>query len=42
MKIDLTEVHKSLETIRAERGLTANSQKKDYIVNVMEKFGELA
>ena len=42
MKIDLTEVHKSLEVLRAERGLTVDSQKKDYIVNVMEKFGELA
>lgn len=42
MKIDLTEVHKKLEDLRAERNLTADSQKKDYIVNVMEKFGELA
>ncbi len=42
MKIDLTEVHKKLEAIRVERGLTVESQKKDYIVCVMEKFGELA
>ena len=42
MKIDLTEVHKRLETIRAERKITVKNQKKDYIVNVMEKFGELA
>ena len=42
MKIDLTEVHKSLEAIRAERKITAESQKKDYIVNVMMKLGELA
>ena len=42
MKIDLTEVHKRLETIRTERRMTTESQKKDYIVNVMEKFGELA
>lgn len=42
MKIDLTEVHKRLEAIRAERKITVESQKKDYIVNVMEKFGELA
>ena len=42
MKIDLTEVHKRLEAIRAERRITTESQKKDYIVNVMEKFGELA
>ena len=42
MKIDLTEVHKSLEAIRAERKITAESQKVSYIVDVMEKFGELA
>ena len=42
MKIDLTETHKRLEAIRTERKITADSQKKDYIVNVMEKFGELA
>ena len=42
MKIDLTEVHKRLEAIRAERRITIEDQKKDYIVNVMEKFGELA
>ena len=42
MKIDLTEVHKRLEAIRAERKITVEDQEKDYIVNVMEKFGELA
>lgn len=42
MTIDLTEVHKKLEDLRAERRLLVDSQKKDYIVNVMEKFGELA
>ena len=42
MKIDLTEVHKRLEAIRAERKITVDSQKKDYIVNVMKKLGELA
>ena len=42
MKIDLAEVHKKLEVLRAERKITVESQKKDYIVNVMEKFGELA
>ena len=42
MKIDLTEVHKRLEAIRAERKITTDSQKKDYIVSIMEKFGELA
>ena len=42
MKINLTEVHKRLETIRAERKITIEDQNKDYIVNVMEKLGELA
>ena len=42
MKIDLTEVHKSLEAIRAERKITAENQKVSYIVDVMERFGELA
>ena len=42
MKIDLTEVHKKLEALRVERRLTIESQKKDYIVNVMMKLGELA
>ena len=42
MKIDLTEVHKKLEAIRTERKITADSQKKTFIVDVMERFGELA
>ena len=42
MKIDLTEVHKKLEAIRAERRITTEDQKVSYIVDVMEKFGELA
>ena len=42
MKIDLTEVHKKLEELRAERKIKVENQKKDYIINVMEKFGELA
>ena len=42
MKIDLTEAHKRLEAIRTERKIKTENQKKDYIVNVMEKFGELA
>ena len=42
MKIDLTEVHKRLEAIRAERRITTDNQKVSYIVDVMEKFGELA
>ena len=42
MKIDLTEIYKGLAEWRAERGITAESQKAGYIVNVMEEFGELA
>ena len=42
MKIDLTEIYKGLTEWRAERKITAESQKKDYLVNVMREFGELA
>lgn len=42
MKIDLTEIYKGLAEWRAERGITAESQKEGYIVNVMEEFGELS
>ena len=42
MKIDLTEIYKGLKAWRHERGITADSQKAGYLVNVMEEFGELA
>ena len=42
MKIDLTEIYKGLDEWRAERGITAESQKEGYLVNVMEEFGELS
>lgn len=42
MKIDLTEIYKGLKAWRHERGITAQSQKEGYLVNVMEEFGELA
>ena len=42
MKIDLTEIYKGLAEWRAERGITAESQKEGYLVNIMEEFGELA
>ena len=42
MKIDLTEIYKGLAEWRAERGITAKSQKVGYLVNVMEELGELA
>lgn len=42
MEIDLTEIYKGLDEWRAERGITAESQKDGYIINIMEEFGELA
>ena len=42
MKIHLTEIYKGLAEWRAERGITAESQKEGYLVNVMEELGELA
>ena len=42
MKIDLTEIYKGLDEWRAERGITAESQKEGYLVNVMEELGELS
>lgn len=42
MEIDLTEIYKGLDEWRAERGITAESQKAGYLVNVMEELGELA
>ena len=42
MKIDLTEIYKGLDEWRAERGITAESQKAGYLVNIMEELGELA
>ena len=42
MKINLTEIYKGLAEWRAERGITAESQKAGYLVNVMEELGELA
>lgn len=42
MKINLKEIYDQLEAWRDERGITTESQKQGYIVNVMEEFGELA
>ena len=42
MKIDLNEIYSKLKAWREERGITAQSQKDGYLVNVMEKLGELA
>lgn len=42
MEINLNEIYKGLDEWRAERGITAESQKAGYLVNVMEELGELA
>lgn len=42
MKINLNEIYAQLKAWRNERGITAESQKQGYIVNVMEELGELA
>ena len=42
MKINLTKIYKGLDEWRAERGITAESQKDGYLVNIMEELGELA
>ena len=42
MKIKLNEIYAKLEAWRAERKITAESQKEGYIINIMEEFGELA
>ena len=42
MKINLTKIYKGLEAWRAERKITAESQRQGYIRNVMEELGELA
>ena len=42
MKIDLTEIYKGLEAWRAERKITAQSQRQGYLRNIMEELGELA
>ena len=42
MEINLNEIYAQLKAWRAERGITAESQKEGYLVNVMEELGELA
>ena len=42
MKIKLNEIYAQLEAWRAERKITAESQKEGYIINIMEELGELA
>lgn len=42
MKIDLNQIYAKLEAWRAERGITAESQRQGYLRNIMEELGELA
>ena len=42
MKIKLNKIYAQLEAWRAERKITAQSQKDGYIINIMEEFGELS
>lgn len=42
MEINLTEIYKGLDEWRAERGITTESQKAGYLVNVMGEFGKLS
>ena len=41
MKINLNEIYSQLEAWRDKRGITAESQREGYLVNVMEELGEL-
>ncbi|MCI7587605.1 MAG: hypothetical protein MSS71_07120 [Campylobacter sp.] len=42
MKINLEQIYKELQAWRAERKITAESQKEGYLRNIMEELGELA
>ena len=42
MTINLEQIYAKLKAWRHERGITAESQKAGYLVNVMEEFGELS
>ena len=42
MKINLEQIYAGLKAWRHERGITPESQKAGYLVNVMEELGELA
>lgn len=42
MKINLKQIYKGLDEWRAERGITAESQREGYFRNIMEELGELA
>lgn len=42
MKINLKQIYKGLDEWRAERKITAESQREGYLRNIMEELGELA
>lgn len=42
MKINLKQIYKGLDEWRAERKITAESQRQGYLRNIMEELGELA
>ena len=42
MTINLEQIYAKLKAWRHERGITAESQKAGYIINIMEELGELA
>ena len=42
MTINLEKIYAGLKAWRHERGITAESQKEGYLVNIMEELGELA
>ena len=42
MKIKLNEIYAQLEAWRAERKITAESQRQGYLRNIMEELGELS
>lgn len=42
MTINMAQIYAQLEAWRAERKITAESQKDGYIINIMEEFGELS
>ena len=42
MKIDLTEIYSQLEAWRTEHKITAESQKQEYLIKVMEELGEIS
>ena len=42
MTINMAQIYAQLEAWRAERKITADSQKEGYIINIMEELGELA